>query len=82
MPTPSPFALLLLPCVALADRYGRRRLFVLVLTVFTAGSAAAALSTTTEALIAARAIQGAGGGIVTHLTLTLLSAAVPASSAE
>jgi MFS family permease len=71
-----PFALLLLPGVALADRYGRRRLFMLGLTVFTTGSAAAALSTTTEALIAARAIQGAGGGIVTPLTLTLLSAAV------
>jgi EmrB/QacA subfamily drug resistance transporter len=71
-----PFALLLLPGVALADRYGRRRLFVLGLTVFTAGSAAAALSTSSEALIAARAIQGAGGGIVTPLTLTLLSAAV------
>jgi hypothetical protein len=70
-----PFALLLLPGVALADRYGRRRLFVLGLTVFTAGSAAAALSTSIEALIAARAIQGAGGGIITPLTLTLLSAA-------
>jgi MFS family permease len=71
-----PFALLLLPGVALADRYGRRRLFVLGLTVFTAGSVAAALSTSIETLIAARAIQGAGGGIVTPLTLTLLSAAM------
>lgn len=57
-----PFALLLLPGVALADRYGRRRLFVLGLTIFTAGSAAAALSTSIEALIAARAIQAPAAG--------------------
>ena len=41
------------------------------------GSALAALSPSTEILILARAIQGAGGAIVTPLTLTILSAAVP-----
>src|ERR1700704_1145755 len=63
------FAVLLLTGAALGDRFGRRRLFVLGLLVFTAGSAAAALAPTSGALILARAIQGVGGAIVTPLTL-------------
>ena len=43
---------------------------------FVLASAAATLAPTIEALIAARAVQGVGGAIVTPLTLTLLSAAV------
>src|SRR5256712_10202335 len=72
------FAVLLLTGAALGDRFGRRRLFVLGLLLFTGASAAAALSTTANALDIARALQGVGGAIVTPLTLTLLSAAVPA----
>src|SRR5512142_158213 len=45
-------------------------------TVYTLGSAAAALAPSVEALILARAVQGLGGAIVMPLTLTLLSAAV------
>src|SRR5256885_6837014 len=45
--------------------------------VFTAGSALAPLSTNAPALDLARGVQGVGGAIVTPLTLTLLSAAVP-----
>src|SRR3954466_3644308 len=71
------FAVLLLTGAALGDRFGRRRMFVLGLGIFTLASAAAALAPTTEALIAARAIQGAGAAIVTPLTLTLLSEAFP-----
>src|SRR5215467_10242846 len=71
------YAVLLLTGAALGDRFGRRRMFVLGLSVFTLASAAAALAPTTEALIAARAIQGAGAAIVTPLTLTLLSEAFP-----
>ncbi len=71
------FAVLLLTGAALGDRFGRRRLFVLGLVVFTAGSAAAALAPSSSVLIMARAIQGIGGAIVTPLTLTILSAAVP-----
>ena len=63
---------------ALGDRFGRKRLFLIGLVIFTAGSAAAAMAPSIDALIAARAIQGAGGAIVMPLTLTLLSAAVPA----
>src|SRR3954453_17373856 len=71
------FAVLLLPGAALGDRLGRRRMFVLGLGIFTLASAAAALAPGTDALIAARAVQGAGAAIVTPLTLTLLSEAFP-----
>jgi EmrB/QacA subfamily drug resistance transporter len=70
------FAVLLLTGAALGDRFGRRRMFAVGLTLFTAASAAAALATTTDALIAARALQGFGAAIVLPLTLTLLSEAV------
>ncbi len=70
------FAVLLLTGAALGDRFGRRRMFVIGLSIFTAASAAAALSATTGTLIAARAVQGFGAAIVLPLTLTLLSEAV------
>jgi EmrB/QacA subfamily drug resistance transporter len=71
------FAVLLLTGAALGDRFGRRRMFALGLLLFTGASAAAALSTSANALDIARAAQGVGGAIVTPLTLTILSAAVP-----
>ncbi len=71
------FAVFLLTGAALGDRFGRRRMFVFGLGIFTAASVAAALAPSVEALIAARAVQGLGGAIVTPLTLTILSAAVP-----
>src|SRR6266550_3362869 len=71
------FAVLLLTGAALGDRYGRRLMFSIGIGVFTIGSAVAALSTTADALDFARALQGVGGAIVTPLTLTILSAAVP-----
>jgi EmrB/QacA subfamily drug resistance transporter len=72
------FAVLLLTGAALGDRFGRRRMFSLGLAIFTLGSAAAALAPSIVALIGARALQGAGGALVTPLTLTLLSEAFPA----
>src|SRR5690242_14924583 len=72
------FAVLLLTGAALGDRFGRRRLFVGGIAVFTLASAAAALAPSIEWLIAARAVQGLGGAIVTPLTLTILSDAFPA----
>jgi EmrB/QacA subfamily drug resistance transporter len=71
------FAVLLLTGAALGDRFGRRRMFVVGLGIFTASSAAAALAPSVEALIAARALQGLGGAIVLPLTLTILSDVVP-----
>src|ERR671934_1133132 len=71
------FAVFLLTGAALGDRFGRRRLFAIGLGIFTAASIAAALAPSVDALIVARAVQGIGGAIVTPLTLTILSAAVP-----
>ncbi|MBW8485137.1 DHA2 family efflux MFS transporter permease subunit [Actinomadura sp. PM05-2] len=71
-------AVLLLPAASIADRFGRRRLFLLGLALFTAASATAALAPGIGVLIAARAVQGVGGAIVAPLTLTLLATAVPA----
>jgi len=73
------FAVLLLTGAALGDRFGRRRMLVVGLGIFTLASAAAALAPSTGVLIAARAVQGVGGAIVTPLTLTILSAGVPAN---
>ena len=72
------FAVLLLTGAALGDRFGRRRMFSIGLLVFTLGSIGAALAPSVQALVAFRAVQGVGGAIVTPLTLTILSAAVPA----
>jgi EmrB/QacA subfamily drug resistance transporter len=71
------FAVLLLTGAALGDRFGRRRMFGIGVSLFTLSSAAAALAPTTGALVAARAAQGVGAAIVLPLTLTLLSEAVP-----
>ena len=71
------FAVLLLTGATLGERFGRRRMLVIGLAVFTVGSAAAALAPSADWLVASRALQGAGAAIVTPLTLTLLSAAVP-----
>ncbi|MFC8126054.1 MFS transporter [Streptomyces sp. NPDC057302] len=71
------FAVLLMFGAALGDRFGRRKLFITGLAVFTGASAAAALAPGIEALIAARAVQGVGAAIMMPLTLTLLTAAVP-----
>jgi EmrB/QacA subfamily drug resistance transporter len=70
------FAVLLLTAAAAGDRFGRKRMFVIGLGLFTAASAAAALAPSAEALVVARAIQGIGGAIVVPLSLTILSEAV------
>ncbi len=48
----------------LADLYGARRLFLVALVVFTLGSLAAGLAPSLELLIAARLLQGVGGGAI------------------
>src|SRR6266513_2803891 len=72
------FAVFLLTGAALGDRFGRKKLFMLGVALFTGASAAAALAPSPEWLIAARSVQGFGAAIVMPLTLTILSAAVPA----
>ena len=70
------FAVLLVTGAALGDRFGRKRMFIIGLGIFTGASALAALPPTIESLIAARAMQGLGAAIVLPLTLTLLSEAI------
>ena len=70
------FAAFLLTGATLGDRYGRKRLFGIGLSVFTLGSVGSALAPNIGALIGFRALQGFGGAIMVPLTLTLLSAAV------
>ncbi|QMU79368.1 DHA2 family efflux MFS transporter permease subunit [Streptacidiphilus sp. PB12-B1b] len=71
------FAVLLMLGAALGDRFGRRRIFTLGLTLFTLSSLGAALAPDIGALIAARAAQGVGAALLTPVSLTLLTSAVP-----
>jgi EmrB/QacA subfamily drug resistance transporter len=56
----------------LGDLYGNRRLFLLGLCLFTLASLACGLSTTPLLLVAARAVQGLGGAVVTAVALALI----------
>src|SRR5690625_2011316 len=71
------FASFILMASALADRFGRRRVFALGVAVLTVASLACGLSTEAWMLIAARAVQGLGAAAVLPLSLTLLSTSVP-----
>ncbi|MFI7404633.1 DHA2 family efflux MFS transporter permease subunit [Streptomyces sp. NPDC049541] len=72
------FACLTLTGAALGDRFGRRRMYLVGLAVFTLGSAASALAGGPGQLIGARVVQGAGAAVLLPLTLTLISEAFPA----
>jgi EmrB/QacA subfamily drug resistance transporter len=71
------FACLLMTGAALGDRFGRRRVFVAGVVLFTLASAGCGLADTSGQLIAFRAVQGIGAAAVMPLSLTLLSQAVP-----
>ena len=58
------FAVFLLTGAALEDRFGRKRMFIVGVGIFTAASAAAALAPSADWLIAARSLQGFGAAIV------------------
>ena len=68
------FASLLLAGGRLADVWGRKRVFMTGLAIFTASSLAAGLATTAGGLIAARAVQGLGAALLTPTTLAIISA--------
>ncbi len=59
---------------AAGDRFGRRRVFALGVTVFTAASVACGLAPGTGALVAARAVQGVGGAMLVPSSLAIISA--------
>jgi EmrB/QacA subfamily drug resistance transporter len=71
------FAALLIPAGALGDRYGRRISLLGGLGVFALGSMAAAFSTGTGTLIAARVVMGLGATFVMPATLSILNAVFP-----
>ena len=71
------FAVLMLTGGKLADMFGRRRIFVLGLLVFTISSLACGLATGPEFLIAARVVQGVGAALMLPATLSIIQATFP-----
>ncbi len=71
------FAVLMMTGSALGDRFGRKRVFLIGVALFTLGSGLAALSDTATHLLLSRALQGVGAAFLTPLTLTLLARAFP-----
>jgi len=67
----------LLPCAALGESLGYRRVFTVGVALFTAASAMCALSPTLPWLVAARFVQGLGGAAVMALGIALLRLVVP-----
>ena len=70
-------AVSILPAAALGDRFGRRRVLVAGLALFSVCSAACAVAPSIGPLIAARAVQGVGAATVMPLTLAILGATFP-----
>jgi EmrB/QacA subfamily drug resistance transporter len=70
-------ACMLLTGAALGDRFGRRRMFVIGVSVFVAASVLAGAAGSVDVLVAARALQGLGAAIMVPLTLTLVLEAYP-----
>ncbi|QKV95234.1 MFS transporter [Streptomyces sp. NA02950] len=65
-----------------ADLFGRKRVFLLGLGLFTAASLAGGLAQEPWQLIAARAVQGVGAAVVSPATLTILTTTFPHGSAR
>ncbi|HLW96997.1 MAG TPA: MFS transporter [Solirubrobacteraceae bacterium] len=65
-------AALILSSGSLADRFGRKRVFMVGIAVFTAGSVLCGLARSADFLIAARAIQGVGGAAMFATSLALI----------
>ena len=66
------FAALMLPAGLLGDRFGRRRMLVVGLGIFLAASLVGALADDVNWVVAARALMGIGGALVTPLALSVL----------
>lgn len=72
------FSILLIPFSTLGERFGRKRIFLIGIALFTAGSLASAMSDTAIELILSRTLQGIGGAAIIPLSLTLVNTAFPA----
>jgi len=70
-------AALMLVGGSLGDRFGRRRVFAAGVILFAAASAWCGAAASMPQLIAARALQGVGGALLTPASLALISAAFP-----
>jgi EmrB/QacA subfamily drug resistance transporter len=73
-----PFAALMLPAGAFGDRFGRKRLLIAGLLAFVAASLLATAAGSAEALIAARALMGAGAAFIMPLSISILPSIFPA----
>ncbi len=71
------FASLLLTGGIAGDRYGRRRMFLTGLVIFTVSSLLCGLSQTTGQLIAARGLQGVGAALLMPGTLSIITVTFP-----
>jgi len=67
------FAALVLAAGSLGDRFGRRRTLMLGLVIYGLGNGAASLATSTEALVATRAIMGVGAAVIFPTTLSIIT---------
>jgi EmrB/QacA subfamily drug resistance transporter len=71
------FAVLMLTGGKLADFFGRRRVFLIGLAIFTLSSLACGFATSGETLIGARMVQGVGAALMMPATLSIISATFP-----
>lgn len=71
------FASLLFTWGALGDRYGRKKILVIGLSIFGVASAACAFSPTAGALIGFRSLMGIGGAAVLPVTLAIITVVFP-----
>jgi EmrB/QacA subfamily drug resistance transporter len=71
------FAALMLVGGKVADAYGRRLIFVIGIAVFTFASLLCGLADSSEMLIAARMLQGAGAALMNPATLSIIAATFP-----
>ncbi len=73
------YAAMLIPAGGLADTHGRKKVFLLGVTLFLAASAACGLSGTVGWLIAARVAQAVGAAMLTPASLSIVLDAFPHS---